>query len=360
MNDSTYSDDYESWLIKNHVRHELMTDAVVTTLRGLLDESSLEYLSIVGRTKSKDAIREKIKRKGYREPIKQLTDISGIRVILFIESDVARALRIVENAFEVSPQHSSNRDSILGADQVGYRSHHLVCSLGADRVKLPEFKKYDGLIFEIQVRTVLQHAWAELAHDTSYKFKSSLPTDIQRKLYLYAGLLEIADKGFNDVALEISSYLSELEKDLSSGKLTASINELSVRKYIEDWARSNQVSIEMYFDGVFPPMSDLLAELNRFGINSVQELKDIYPVGYAEELRGRDKPATIFGVVRDWMLIFDPKRLYEAGVDWLIDHDDTEDFATLARLSSRDNFNYILKHFVRDSDLEENEEFDWE
>ena len=46
---------------------------------------------------------------------------------------------------------------------------------------LPEMKLFSGIPFEIQVRTILQHAWAEFAHDRNYKFRGVLPDVIARR-----------------------------------------------------------------------------------------------------------------------------------------------------------------------------------
>lgn len=46
----------------------------------------------------------------------------------------------------------------MSVDQTGYRSVHFVCDIGSARAALPEFNGLSGLKFEIQIRTVLQHA----------------------------------------------------------------------------------------------------------------------------------------------------------------------------------------------------------
>ncbi len=75
------------------------------------------------------------------------------------------AAKLLRNSFVVHPERSLDKSEELGDSQVGYRSIHLICEMGKDRVTLPAYKPYKGLLFEIQIRTALQHAWAEIDHN---------------------------------------------------------------------------------------------------------------------------------------------------------------------------------------------------
>jgi len=86
--------------------------------------------------------------------------------------------------------------------RLGYLSVHYLVRLGSNRTKLSEYKKFDGLTAEIQVRTVLQHAWAEIEHDIRYKSTSTIPQAISRRFLTLAGLLEIADHEFEAIQKE--------------------------------------------------------------------------------------------------------------------------------------------------------------
>ncbi|WP_409371389.1 GTP pyrophosphokinase, partial [Mycolicibacter algericus] len=72
----------------------------------------------------------------------------------------------------------------------GYASRHLL--VGVEGEQQPA---------SIQVRTVLQHAWAEFEHDIRYK--GSIPAehapDLDRRFTLAAGLLELADSEFTAI-----------------------------------------------------------------------------------------------------------------------------------------------------------------
>jgi ppGpp synthetase/RelA/SpoT-type nucleotidyltranferase len=79
--------------------HGRLTDVAIELVRNLLERNDVEYLSVMGRTKDIDSIKEKIRRKDYKTPRTQMTDISGIRVITYLESQVERIVSIIRRGF---------------------------------------------------------------------------------------------------------------------------------------------------------------------------------------------------------------------------------------------------------------------
>lgn len=199
------------WFDQMRPTYERLTDIVRSTVESLIRSANIDYLSVTSRTKSIESLREKIDRKGYTA-LEEITDLSGIRITTFIESDVAKICDLLKSSFRVHDSKSLDKTEELGSDRFGYRSVHFVCDVGSARVKLPEFAPYEDLMFEIQVRTVLQHAWAEIEHERSYKFSGVLPTPIQRRLNLLAGVLEIVDREFVVLAGEIDRYAEEVAR----------------------------------------------------------------------------------------------------------------------------------------------------
>lgn len=122
--------EYSEWAENVLPNHHRLTDSVVTILDSLIKKSGMDVLSIFGRTKKLDGVLEKIKRKNYKNPEKDMTDISGIRVIVYLESDISTVSRIIESAFNVDEKNSLNQDERLLVNQTGYRSVHYVCDLG--------------------------------------------------------------------------------------------------------------------------------------------------------------------------------------------------------------------------------------
>ncbi|ANQ16279.1 GTP pyrophosphokinase [Vibrio natriegens] len=308
---------YSEWADTILPAHKRLTDSAITIMRNLFNNNEIEILSVSGRTKEKSSLLEKISRKQYKKPNEQMTDISGVRVIVYFESDVKRVCEIIEQAFNIDEKNSSNQDDRLSINQIGYRSVHYVCDLGEGRALLPEFLDLDGLKFEVQVRTVLQHAWAELAHDRNYKFAGKLPPDIERNLYLYAGMLEIADKGFSQLSSQIDEYIEEVHEKNEEGNLDYILNTLSLKEFVENWADKNGIEIEHIPYKV--DISDLILELEQFGVKTAEQLNQIIPQNYAEVSKEHDYTSTIFGLVRDWMLITDWRKFLEqVDFDWVL------------------------------------------
>lgn len=299
----------EKWVNEIIPKHKNLTAGVITIVQSLLRKNGIDYLSVTGRTKDCDSVIQKIRRKGYKDPKKQLTDITGVRIIVFIESDIQKISKIIEESFNVDKDNSLNKDALLSTDQIGYRSVHYVCSLGDKRTSLPEFADLEGLKFEFQIRTVLQHAWAEIAHDRNYKFAGTLPHDLERKLYLYAGMLEIADNGFNELSSAIDLYKTNLQIKSSNGDLDTEINSLSLEQFVLDWSKNNDYKLKQIANTDLHV--ELVRELGEFGIKTLSELQKIIPARYLEISKEKKMYTNIYGLVRDWMLISDYKKFLE-------------------------------------------------
>lgn len=301
--------DANTWLTSVVPKHERLTAEVVRMMENMLKNARIDYLGITGRTKSIDSASEKISRKQYRSPSQQLTDLSGIRVITFFESQVEGISNLVQNAFEIDQENSLDKSSLLGIDRLGYRSVHFVCELGKVRCGLAEYKSFDGLKFEIQIRTVLQHAWAELAHDRNYKFSGILPAEIQRRLHLYAGMLEIADSGFQELANQIDRYQNELASQSPETFLRAELNSLTLRRYIDGRLP------EFCFPVLNLPDDDLvkvIIELRDFGIASIGDLDRLFTKQFITACNSTLTYSTNIGLPRDAMMFADLSRYFES------------------------------------------------
>ena len=162
------------------------------------------------------------KKPKYTDPLSQITDLTGVRIITYTLADANQVSDFISSNFEVV-ERTDVGEKRFKEGKFGYQSIHFLIRYSADRIKLPDFVKYDGMICEIQVRTVLQHAWAEIEHDIQYKNQSGLPDVLQRKFIALAGLLEIADREFQNIQdddIRLKNSISEsLQEDLTKGAL---------------------------------------------------------------------------------------------------------------------------------------------
>src|ERR1700733_14884403 len=123
----TTKPDHRRWLTEILPRHERLATAVSSLLENMLKKRSVEYLSIAARTKSLGGALEKIDRKDYSKPADQLTDLTGVRVITFLEQQVGTISNVIRELFDIDEENSLDRSEVLGDDKVGYRSTHFVC-----------------------------------------------------------------------------------------------------------------------------------------------------------------------------------------------------------------------------------------
>jgi ppGpp synthetase/RelA/SpoT-type nucleotidyltranferase len=146
-----------------------------------------------------------------------LPDKAGVRVIVRYRSEVPVAQAAIQAAFSFAA--ADNKAEQLESNKVGYQSIHI------DRLSFkPEdayHDDYPGDVFfaELQLRTQSQHLWSEFTHDTVYKNDATLlkmPDDLLRRVNLMAGLIEVADREFDRMSLEMPNdqavtLLRELE-----------------------------------------------------------------------------------------------------------------------------------------------------
>ncbi len=131
--------------------------------------------------------------KEYKNPIKDITDKVGTRVVLLNIDDVKIVSQFIVKCdqWEVVEQ-SQDIDYIREhkPEEFGYQSNHFVV-----KPKEQQYSKEhcDLLTCEIQVRTLLQHAYAETSHDTVYKSGHAEDPQVLRGLAVTMAFLETAD-----------------------------------------------------------------------------------------------------------------------------------------------------------------------
>lgn len=200
---------------REYRKYERFAEEVEHQIKCILEEEGIICNAVTCRLKERDSLSKKIddKKDKYRS-LSELTDIAGVRVITYYDSDVERVCQIVEREFSVDRENSIDKRKALDPKSFGYCSVHYVVSMSEERLKLPECRAYAGMKCEIQIRTVLQHAWAEIEHDLGYKREIAIPRDIRRSFSRLAGLLEIADKEFQEIREFLTDYQQEMEEKM--------------------------------------------------------------------------------------------------------------------------------------------------
>jgi len=179
---------------------------------------------VTSRTKTVASFAEKILRKDgkYRDPLHDITDLCGARVIVDLLTEVAAIGELIRQNFAVDEENSVDALSRLQAAEFGYRSVHYIVSFRRDRRPgLPE--EYYTTKAEVQVRTSVQHAWSAVGHDRIYKSPHAIPEIIKRDAARIAAQLEGADDEFGRMVKEVEEYRSNLDVYLQGDKLDREI-----------------------------------------------------------------------------------------------------------------------------------------
>src|SRR6266496_2354963 len=162
-------------------------------LEGSLKKNKIKIHSMPSRIKDCVSFLDKAKRKESTKPFDDIRDIVGLRVVCLFLSDIPRVGQVIRDAFDVL----SEDDKIEGAEvtSFGYMSFHFVAEMKKQYTG-PRYDSIAGMPFEIQVRTVLMDAWANVSHYLAYKSDTDVPKNLQRDFYALSGLFYIADSHF--------------------------------------------------------------------------------------------------------------------------------------------------------------------
>lgn len=239
------------------------------------------------RAKKIPSFAEKIIRKKdkYTDPVNQLTDLCGGRVIVSNTRDIGRICEFIRMFFDIDEANSEDTANRLGKSRFGYRSIHFIVSLKPEKKDqliqlaegIPSFSDsepsverllqrkslgpdqndplFSGPQFkaEIQVRTMTEHAWSEFYHDQIYKSSFAMPPDLERAGSRIAANLEAVEEAFEKTTRAVAEYKSyfgaymngdqlnrELEKlqtihDYDSENLDLALRISRIATYQEDW-----------------------------------------------------------------------------------------------------------------------------
>jgi putative GTP pyrophosphokinase len=151
------------------------------------------------RTKDLLSIIKKVKKKQAQKEYSfhHLKDKLGVRIICSFQEEMDIIDGFLKENFII--KNAEYKQENLNFDKLAYVSNHYEAQI---KCSLSEFKKHADLenyVFEIQVRTLNQHAWSNAAHSLFYKQENDLPIKLKRKIYRLLSLYELADDEFSSV-----------------------------------------------------------------------------------------------------------------------------------------------------------------
>ncbi|WP_236037383.1 GTP pyrophosphokinase [Belnapia arida] len=281
-------------------RYEKLEQALKPLLTNLALHNNISLLPIESRVKEIESFSEKIARPdkvGKYNCVEDITDLCGLRIVTYSIADCHKMICAIRSNFIVDENNSVDKSITHDVDRFGYQSIHLVVSISEERSKLFEFQNLSRLKAEIQVRTVLQHAWASLDWKLRYKSEIEAPIEIRRKLYRVSALLEAADDTFSDLLRITSDLRKNYALDVEAGHLEIAINKDSLKEFIEKSESFKNIlkecekrGLEISF-GSFEspgPWDYLIIFLLRCGISTLKQLETSF-----KSLQDRDFDALV-------------------------------------------------------------------
>lgn len=227
---------------KKRPSYELLTETIEKIFRQF-SIKKIRLCIIESRTKTITSFAEKIQRKRikYNDPVNQLTDLCGVRLITYTPDDLQEVCKFVEKNFEIDRENSVDVDQRHKISEFGYRSIHYIVKL------IPGVLSDDGfeieipddcynLKAEIQIRTILEHSWADFFHHVGYKKGYKIPEDIERELYRLAAILENTDKTFSRIKAGLGQYFSHFNLYMSDDKIR---NEIELMETVLEYDKEN-------------------------------------------------------------------------------------------------------------------------
>lgn len=255
-----------------HPQLQAATERYLDLVTTLLDDAGINYLSVTGRTKSPTSFATKARRTQagrpvFSDPLTEISDQIGIRVITYLRSDVTAVADLLSDQFTVLDDRDMGEET-ASEGRFGYASRHLLIAPDPRRPAALASDFLGERRAQVQVRTVLQHAWAEFEH--AIRYKGTVPaehvTDLDRRFTLAAGLLELADREFSMISDRLQAPLPDKERahDRNDPRIGAQdLATFLANKYADaGWSRPDH----------YEWVAGLLLEL---GITSLEELAEL-------------------------------------------------------------------------------------
>lgn len=235
--------DYNAWI----QAHPTVAADLEAHIIDVLDDAGLTFDRVSVRIKDRMSFARKLANEAYPDydSFTDAHDVIGVRVITFHSSEIPQLKDALSGLFTVVRVIDKAAETAREG-RFGYASQHLIVS-----AKDEPWAAEDGAspkYIEIQLRTVLQHAWAEFEHDVRYKNQQHPETsspEVQRAFTLAAGLIELADEQFDKIAGIIGTSGEEVEGTLDEESLPRVLSRIVGSQYPTSRVDYYHYAIEM-------------------------------------------------------------------------------------------------------------------
>ncbi|MCF0136533.1 MAG: GTP pyrophosphokinase family protein [Lachnospiraceae bacterium] len=153
---------------------------------------------VQGRVKSISSIMEKMAKQSisFEDLEERMSDMAGLRLICQFVEDIEIVVELIRTREDMTVIEETNY--VDHSKPSGYRSYHMIVLypvysvLGLKKVRC-----------EIQIRTLGMNFWSIIEHSLSYKYPTSLPADVTRRLKNAADAAFAMDQEMSGIRLDI-------------------------------------------------------------------------------------------------------------------------------------------------------------
>ena len=250
-------------MLKEYLSSQLsyieFTSYIENKVKNILIENGIKYQSLNSRVKSYDSLENKLTGKiinGVCGNIKNLNDLSGVRVIFYNEEDLKRFNDIIYSEFNIESYRPSE-------DIMKYDGTNITVSLKKD------VNKFKGMLCEIQLTTVLSHAMNEFGHNIIYKDVDELQSKDSKE---YERIKKIFEKSRKDI-LNVVASLEFINRRVDSIKTGAKNIELLLDKDFNK--KLQEVKTLNELENIINKMVEIIPLVNEYE----EKYKNIYDSG---------------------------------------------------------------------------------
>jgi GTP pyrophosphokinase len=251
--------------------YERLKDEVLFALRDGIQKAGIKTHLVHGRVKGLSSLSAKVVNKEYNDPIEEVGDIVGVRVVVLFLSDLPRLDALIKDSFEVLGAEDMVEDGDPAS--FGYMSVHYRARLSSAH-QGPRYNELKGIQFEVQTRTIVMDAWANVSHYLDYKGRSSIPDELRRDFFALSGLFYVADQHFEIFAQRALESQHRAEERLQ-GKSFEGVN-------------IDLDTVSAYLSERFPErehadrsvVSEFVEEITRTGYEDLESLSKALEAGW--------------------------------------------------------------------------------
>ncbi len=304
-------DNFKQWYIDNQPKYDKLADYVKQRLDFALKEHKIIPAYISSRVKELNSAYEKAKKQvdgdngtvlKYNDPKNQIMDFAGVKVVLYLPSELEETINIFENLFneDILRSESENKVERLGIDSVGYLSVHYVIEFHA---KDSMHRELNNLKCEIQIRTILEDAWAQIFHDRLYKNYYLVDPKIERQVNLLSGSLELIDDTINSLAKTFDKVNGNINAKEFQYLLDENINATNLVKYFNILFKTKSYRLFSF--------EQTMETLSSFDISTLRDLDRYVTPNFINKIKASGIDINIDRVVRYILIIQNYTKFFD-------------------------------------------------